>query len=215
MAEAQRSVRPGVGAGLVQRHRVTVLVVPPPIMALPARHAAIDRYDLSSLGLIVSGGAPLQRAVAERLPHAGEPGELWARGPQIMAGYRARPDTTAAIITPDGWLRTGDLGRVDADGNVFVLDRLKGLIKVNALQVAPAEALERSRPDGRTVYVAEGSMLRGFARNSRTDGSRGRRARVRRDLEDHVELAADLGVGQRDPRAGPFEEQVYVRAPDA
>ena len=61
------------------------------------------------------------------------------RGPQVMRGYRGAPEATAEIVTADGWLRTGDLGRIDADGNLFVVDRLKELIKVNALQVAPAE----------------------------------------------------------------------------
>jgi acyl-CoA synthetase (AMP-forming)/AMP-acid ligase II len=70
---------------------------------------------------------------------AGEPGELWARGPQVMAGYLGRPDATAEILDADGWLHTGDLGHVDRDGNVFVVDRLKELIKVSAYQVAPAE----------------------------------------------------------------------------
>jgi acyl-CoA synthetase (AMP-forming)/AMP-acid ligase II len=70
---------------------------------------------------------------------AGEAGELWARGPQVMAGYLGRPDATAELVDADGWLRTGDLGHVDHDGNVFVVDRLKELIKVNAYQVAPAE----------------------------------------------------------------------------
>ncbi|MFL6190281.1 MAG: AMP-binding protein, partial [Actinomycetes bacterium] len=66
-------------------------------------------------------------------------GELWARGPQVMAGYLGRPDATAEILDADGWLHTGDLGQVDRDGNVFVVDRLKELIKVSAYQVAPAE----------------------------------------------------------------------------
>jgi acyl-CoA synthetase (AMP-forming)/AMP-acid ligase II len=56
-----------------------------------------------------------------------------------MAGYLRRPEATAATIDADGWLRTGDLGFVDTDGNVFVADRLKELIKVSAYQVAPAE----------------------------------------------------------------------------
>ena len=78
----------------------------------------------------------------------GEPGELWARGPQVMAGHLGRPEATAQILDPQGWLRTGDLGYVDANGNVFVVDRLKELIKVNAFQVAPAEieALLASHP---------------------------------------------------------------------
>ena len=66
-------------------------------------------------------------------------GELLVRGPQTMAGYLGRPDATAEMVDADGWVHTGDLGRVDGDGNVFVVDRLKELIKVNALQVAPAE----------------------------------------------------------------------------
>jgi acyl-CoA synthetase (AMP-forming)/AMP-acid ligase II len=56
-----------------------------------------------------------------------------------MAGYLGRPEATAAMLGPDGWLRTGDLGLVDGDGNVVIVDRLKELIKVSAHQVAPAE----------------------------------------------------------------------------
>jgi acyl-CoA synthetase (AMP-forming)/AMP-acid ligase II len=178
----------------IERHGVTVLVVPPPIVALLARHPLTDARDLSSLEMIVSGGAPLsaglQRAVAERFPKAsvgqgwgltetavgatmpergfgtvpgsvgrvmpstelrvvdpdtghdlgvGERGELLVRGPQVMKGYLNRPDATAEILDADGWLGTGDLGYVDEDGNVFVVDRLKDLIKVSAYQVAPAE----------------------------------------------------------------------------
>jgi acyl-CoA synthetase (AMP-forming)/AMP-acid ligase II len=63
-------------------------------------------------------------------------GELLIRGPQTMRGYLREP---ADLIDSDGWVHTGDLGHVDADGNVFVVDRLKELIKVNAHQVAPAE----------------------------------------------------------------------------
>jgi acyl-CoA synthetase (AMP-forming)/AMP-acid ligase II len=69
----------------------------------------------------------------------GETGELQARGPQTMFGYLNRPEDTAQLITSDGWVRTGDLGHVDADGSIVVVDRIKELIKVNAFQVAPAE----------------------------------------------------------------------------
>jgi acyl-CoA synthetase (AMP-forming)/AMP-acid ligase II len=65
-------------------------------------------------------------------------GELWVRGPQVMAGYHHDPQANAAALTDERWLRTGDLCRIDSDGNVFVVDRLKELIKVNGYQVAPA-----------------------------------------------------------------------------
>jgi acyl-CoA synthetase (AMP-forming)/AMP-acid ligase II len=58
----------------------------------------------------------------------GEPGELWFRTPQLMKGYLNRPEATAQVITEDGWFRTGDMGKVDADGFVYVEDRLKDMI---------------------------------------------------------------------------------------
>jgi acyl-CoA synthetase (AMP-forming)/AMP-acid ligase II len=64
-----------------------------------------------------------------------QPGELWVRGPQVTAGYLSAEGNPDA----DGWLHTGDLCRLDADGNVFVVDRLKELIKVAGYSVAPAE----------------------------------------------------------------------------
>jgi acyl-CoA synthetase (AMP-forming)/AMP-acid ligase II len=69
----------------------------------------------------------------------GRTGELWLRGPQVMRGYRNRPEATAATLAPGGWLRTGDLCYLDADGYLFVVDRLKELIKYKGYQVAPAE----------------------------------------------------------------------------
>ncbi|GKQ36582.1 4-coumarate--CoA ligase family protein [Streptomyces sp. A012304] len=69
----------------------------------------------------------------------GEPGEILIRGPQVMKGYLGRPDATAAMIDPHGWLHTGDIGRVDEDGWLFVVDRVKELIKYKGFQVAPAE----------------------------------------------------------------------------
>ena len=80
---------------------------------------------------------------------AGEVGELWVRGPQVMVGYLNNPQATADMITSDGWLRTGDLAVVDDSGSLTVVDRLKELIKVNAFQVAPAEleALLLTHPD--------------------------------------------------------------------
>jgi acyl-CoA synthetase (AMP-forming)/AMP-acid ligase II len=67
------------------------------------------------------------------------PGELWIRGPQVMDGYHGLPEATAASITPDGWLRTGDLVTIRNDGQLEIRDRLKELIKVSGASVAPAE----------------------------------------------------------------------------
>ncbi|MFH9859949.1 4-coumarate--CoA ligase family protein [Streptomyces sp. NPDC017202] len=70
----------------------------------------------------------------------GEAGEILIRGPQVMKGYLGRPDATAAMIDADGWLHTGDIGRVDGGGGwLFVVDRVKELIKYKGFQVAPAE----------------------------------------------------------------------------
>ncbi|MBX5487734.1 MAG: long-chain-fatty-acid--CoA ligase [Mycolicibacterium hassiacum] len=58
----------------------------------------------------------------------GQQGELWFRTPQLMKGYHNKPEATAEAITPDGWFRTGDIGRVDEEGYIFVEDRLKDMI---------------------------------------------------------------------------------------
>jgi acyl-CoA synthetase (AMP-forming)/AMP-acid ligase II len=78
---------------------------------------------------------PESGADAER----GAPGELWVRGPQVMQGYHGLPEETAAILTADGWLRTGDLVAIRDDGQLEIRDRLKELIKVKGASVAPAE----------------------------------------------------------------------------
>lgn len=66
-------------------------------------------------------------------------GEIHIRGPQVMKGYLGRPDETAAIVDEDGWLHTGDVGRVDEGGWLHVVDRVKELIKYKGYQVPPAE----------------------------------------------------------------------------
>jgi acyl-CoA synthetase (AMP-forming)/AMP-acid ligase II len=68
-----------------------------------------------------------------------EDGELWVRGPQVMKGYHNNPEATAITLDEDGWLHTGDIAHIDTDGHVYVVDRLKELIKYKGFQVAPAE----------------------------------------------------------------------------
>jgi acyl-CoA synthetase (AMP-forming)/AMP-acid ligase II len=66
-------------------------------------------------------------------------GELWLRGPNVMRGYLHQPEATARTLDDAGWLHTGDIGYVDDDGFLYVVDRVKELIKYKGMQVAPAE----------------------------------------------------------------------------
>jgi len=68
-----------------------------------------------------------------------EDGEIQVRGPHVMQGYLGLPAETSKTIAANGWLRTGDIGRFDADGRLSITGRLKELIKVHSSQVAPAE----------------------------------------------------------------------------
>jgi len=72
----------------------------------------------------------------------GDPGEIWVRGPNVFKGYWEDPDATAAALTPDGWLRTGDIAVVDDRGNLSIVDRAKDLVIVSGFNVFPAEVEE-------------------------------------------------------------------------
>ncbi|KAL4804327.1 putative AMP-binding enzyme [Aspergillus unguis] len=180
----------------IQRFKITVLTMVPPVAISLSKDPVVKNYDLSSVRMAGSGAAPLGKEICERIegeifdhqimiqqawgmtettcsflawdpeksnPRStvGEPlanceakimsedgtielprnqrGELWVRGPNVMKGYWKNHEATIATITPDGWLRTGDIAYIDEEGRFFIVDRLKELIKVKGNQVAPAE----------------------------------------------------------------------------
>ena len=188
----------------IQKYRINIAHVVPPVVLFLAKHPSVDKYDTSSIDMIMSGAAPLGgeivKAARDRLgcrlvrqgygltecspvthivpeilgmtkPDSvgipicnmevkvidtesgenltvGHEGEVLVRGPNVMKGYLNLPDATKASITEDGWFRTGDIGYFDEEGCFYITDRLKELIKVKGLQVAPAEleALLQNHP---------------------------------------------------------------------
>jgi acyl-CoA synthetase (AMP-forming)/AMP-acid ligase II len=178
----------------LQEFQVSCAVLVPTILRVLAKDPLVQRYDLSKLRLILSGGAPLSRdtalACTDRVgclirqgygltetastthvnmedpadiqpdavgypvpntrcrivpatgceePGPGQIGEILVQGPQIMKGYLGNPQATEEVLDPEGWLRTGDLGHLDHDGRLYIVDRLKEMIKYKGHQVAPAE----------------------------------------------------------------------------
>ena len=176
----------------IQRYRCTVTTLIATINVAILNHEATPSYDLTSLRLCTSGGAPVPAEIARRweattghplvegygltettapthsnpphrprygtvgvpLPYTGvrivsledgvtevapgESGEIAVRGPMVTKGYWGRPEATTESI-PDGWLRTGDIGRVDEEGYFTIEERKKDLIKASGYSVFPAE----------------------------------------------------------------------------
>ncbi|KAJ1428454.1 AMP-dependent synthetase/ligase [Sesbania bispinosa] len=192
---------------LIHKHRITIAPVVPPIVLAIAKSPDLHKYDLSSIRVLKSGGAPLGKELEDTLrakfpnaklgqgygmteagpvltmslafakepmdvkpgacgtvvrnaemkivdPETGnslprnQPGEICIRGDQIMKGYLNDPEATKRTIDKEGWLHTGDIGYIDDDDELFIVDRLKELIKYKGFQVAPAEleALLLSHP---------------------------------------------------------------------
>ncbi|WP_344731618.1 long-chain-fatty-acid--CoA ligase [Nocardioides fonticola] len=97
---------------------------------LPEEHRDADHPErLVSAGRAIPGVEIriVDAATLSDVPE-GEHGEIWLKTPQLMKGYLNKPDATAEVITPDGWFRTGDIGRLDDGGFLFVEDRLKDMI---------------------------------------------------------------------------------------
>jgi acyl-CoA synthetase (AMP-forming)/AMP-acid ligase II len=116
-----------------------------------------DHDDPAVAHRLVSAGTPIHGVEIEiRDPATGHPvptgelGEIWVRTQQLMRGYWGKPDATAAAITPDGWLRSGDGGKIDADGYLYVTDRITDMIVSGGENIYPAE-IERVLAEHPTV----------------------------------------------------------------
>jgi len=122
-----------LGCDVVQGYGMTELS--------PVSHATpVGRSKPGSVGVTVPNTETNIVDPATQAPLGiGEDGEVWVRGPQVMKGYLNNEFATRATIDDDGWLHTGDIGHVDADGYLYIVDRLKELIKYKGFQVPPAE----------------------------------------------------------------------------
>ena len=172
-------------------------------------HIAPDDLDWSKLGTV---GLCVPHSACKIVdPVTGaelgpdQQGEIWIRGPVHMKGYLNRPEATAQLIDAEGWAHTGDVGFVDVDGYLTVVDRLKELIKYKGLQVAPAE-LEAVLLTTRRWQTPPSSQLRRRRRRSAEgvrrpqERSNGRGADgVRRRTGGAVQEGAPAGVRRPNP----------------
>ena len=105
--------------------------------------ACINPLDLpaynASIGMPISSTDVCIQDDDGKLLATGEVGELCIKGPQVMRGYWQRADETAKVLTPDGWLHTGDIARMDEKGYFYIVDRKKDMILVSGFNVYPNE----------------------------------------------------------------------------
>ena len=135
-ADLARRAEERIGAPIRQGYGMTELSP----VSHKSRLARVAETPPGSIGALVPNTEArlVDPETGEDVPE-GEAGEIWIRGPQVMKGYLNNPQATAEIFAGDGWLRTGDIGRVDENGFFYIVDRLKELIKYKGYQVAPAE----------------------------------------------------------------------------
>jgi 4-coumarate--CoA ligase len=94
---------------------------------------------IGSVGKLLPFQTAKYMSADEKEMAVGEVGELWIKGPNVFKGYLNNPEGTAHALTADGYFKTGDVGYQDKDGNFYITDRVKELIKYKGFQVAPAE----------------------------------------------------------------------------
>ncbi|MGZ5422459.1 MAG: 4-coumarate--CoA ligase family protein [Aeromicrobium sp.] len=145
-ADLGQAVADRLGCRVVQGYGMSELSPVSHITPFDAgAHEMNATAPLSSVGWTVSNAASkiINPETGDEIdfPTEGlsETGELWFKGPNVMAGYLNNESATKETIDDDGWLHTGDLAQVDANGCVYIVDRLKELIKYKGYQVPPAE----------------------------------------------------------------------------
>ncbi len=131
--EHLRAFEDKFGIGLIETMGLTETVAPSFSNPLDP-----SRRKLGSVGRASGCEARVLDAALQPVPD-GTTGEIAIRGPNVMRGYYKNPEATATAFTPDGWLRTGDLGHRDADGFFFVTGRIKELIIKGGENIAPRE----------------------------------------------------------------------------
>jgi acyl-CoA synthetase (AMP-forming)/AMP-acid ligase II len=204
-----RAFEPDEALRLVERHRVTIGFGNPDLLDALARSPLWPTVDLSSIRMILTGGAPAperlirtyfdrgltfvqgyglseaaplvllldQESALRKAGSAGKPpllvdvrivrsdetpcrpgetGELLVRGPNVMAGYWNRPDATRLAIDEEGWLRTGDAARADAEGYIWIVDRLEDAFVSSGMVVYPGDV---ERVLARHPAVAEAAVV--------------------------------------------------------
>jgi 4-coumarate--CoA ligase len=95
--------------------------------------------SIGSVGALLPYQTAKYMSPDEKEMSVGEVGELWIKGPNIFKGYLHNPEGTAHALTEDGYFKTGDVGYQDQNGNFYITDRVKELIKYKGFQVPPAE----------------------------------------------------------------------------
>ena len=135
----------------------------------------------------------------------GEPGELAVKGPQIMRGYWNRPDADQDSFTADGWLRTGDVATIDADGYIRIVDRLKDMIAVGGFKVYPSE-IEHKLYQHPAVKEA---IVLGVP-----DPYRGEHPKAFVTLEEGYDVSGDALAAWLNPQLGKHERVSAVEVRD-